>query len=113
MMLVLLMMLIGLLLKITLADQQTTDLSRLEPIPPSQSYIDKYDISAASINSTGTVTLTRTASDLTFQVPTAISGLSFDPNTGILTSSYTNNAISTTITVAANEVSDNVFRNQG
>ena len=78
--------------------------------PTVKSYIDNYDISAASINSTGTVTLTRTASDLTFQVPTAISGLSFDPNTGILTSSYTNNAISTTITVAANEVSDNVFR---
>ncbi|WP_288984911.1 hypothetical protein, partial [uncultured Flavobacterium sp.] len=75
-----------------------------------KSYIDKYDISAASINSTGTVTLTRTASDLTFQVPTAISGLSFDANTGVLTSSYTNNATSTTITVAANEVSDNVFR---
>lgn len=78
--------------------------------PTVKSYIDKYDISAASINSTGTVTLTRTASDLTFQVPTAISGLSFDANTGVLTSSYTNNATSTTITVAANEVSDNVFR---
>ena len=78
--------------------------------PTVKSYIDKYDISAASINSTGTVTLTRTASNLTFQVPTAVSGLSFDANTGILTSSYTNNATSTTITVAANEVSDNVFR---
>ena len=78
--------------------------------PTVKSYIDKYDISAASINSTGTVTLTRTASDLTFQVPTAISGLSFDANTGVLTSSYTNDATSTTITVAANEVSDNVFR---
>ena len=78
--------------------------------PTVKSYIDKYDISAASISSTGTVTLTRTASNLTFQVPTAISGLSFDANTGVLTSSYTNNATSTTITVAANEVSDNVFR---
>ncbi len=78
--------------------------------PTVKTYIDNYDISAASINSTGTVTLTRTESDLTFQVPTAVSGLSFDPNTGILTSSYTNNATSTTITVAANEVSDNVFR---
>lgn len=78
--------------------------------PTVKSYIDNYDISAAAINSTGTVTLTRTESDLTFQVPTAISGLSFDPNTGVLTSSYTNNAVDTTITVAANEVSDNVFR---
>lgn len=78
--------------------------------PTVKSYIDNYDISAASINSTGMVTLTRTESDLTFQVPTAVSGLSFDPNTGVLTSSYTNNATSTTITVAANEVSDNVFR---
>lgn len=78
--------------------------------PTVKSYIDNYDISAASISSTGTVTLTRTASNLTFQVPTAISGLSFDANTGVLTSSYTNNATSTTITVAANEVSDNVFR---
>lgn len=78
--------------------------------PTVKSYIDNYDISAASISSTGTVTLTRTESDLTFQVPTAISGLSFDANTGVLTSSYTNNAVDTTITVAANEVSDNVFR---
>lgn len=78
--------------------------------PTVKSYIDNYDISAAAINSTGTVTLTRTESDLTFQVPTAISGLSFDPNTGVLTSSYTNNAVDTIITVAANEVSDNVFR---
>ncbi len=78
--------------------------------PTVKSYIDNYDISAAAINTTGTVTLTRTESDLTFQVPTAISGLSFDANTGVLTSSYTNNAVDTTITVAANEVSDNVFR---
>ncbi len=41
--------------------------------PTVKSYIDNYDISAAAINSTGTVTLTRTESDLTFQVPTAIS----------------------------------------
>lgn len=67
--------------------------------PTVKSYIDNYDISAAAIGSTGTVTLSRTASDLTFQVPTALSDLTFNSTTGVLTMVHTNSAADTTVTL--------------
>lgn len=69
-------------------------------------------ITDANMNASGLITFTKNTGQTadTVQVPTAISGLSFDANTGILTSSYTNGVANTTITVAANEVADNVFR---
>ncbi len=69
-------------------------------------------VTGASMNASGLITFVKNTGQAsnTVQIPTAISGLSFDANTGILTSSYTNGAADTTITVAANEVADNVFR---
>lgn len=69
-------------------------------------------ITDASMNASGLITFAKNTGQTadTVQIPTAISGLSFNSSTGVLTSSYTNGAIDTTITVAANEVADNVFR---
>ena len=69
-------------------------------------------ITGASIDGSGVITFTKNgvAADDTVQVPTAVDGLSFNATTGEMTLSYTNGVADSTITVASNEVADNVFR---
>jgi len=69
-------------------------------------------ITDASVNASGLITFTKNtgqASD-TVQIPTALNDLTFNSTTGVLTLKHTNGVADSTITVASNEIADDVFR---
>lgn len=69
-------------------------------------------ITDASVNASGLITFTKNtgqASD-TVQIPTALNDLTFNSTTGVLTLKHTNGIADSTITVASNEIADDVFR---
>lgn len=69
-------------------------------------------ITDASVDASGLITFTKNTGQTadTVQIPTALNDLTFNSTTGVLTLKHTNGVADSTITVASNEIADDVFR---